>query len=1032
MTKSRFRLLLTSLFTVAILAMGLFTAPTLAAWAENDLPADTIEAVPDEAATDETGPTPDEQAPSQPDGAEPDDAPADDPAGDTPGLVEDPQNMPVEVSPFVLPETATGQTIPEGAVIVDFGGNGTFGRTYANQLRPYGFVQDLLLNYQVPVLWVIADDKAADADVDFTATTERIKPAGTTETRTYSTGAFIIMPEYVPFIQNAINQWGAGVDSKGKPTDGVVFDRVTEGFTAPVYGEVQSWPKTALDAKNGSIAGAYYTNAGIGFNKSSTKPAELDPRKPYFKEPSELTSCDDLYVMPHADPAVATHSNLLNFNEQGGYIWAGCHAVSVLENMQGTAGGITYPLGSFSFLTTNGMVPYGNHDDGSVPYETTTQRSDPIMQFWGTTDGSSQNGSEQIYLPSLTSQWRDTSRVLTWDPDQKNILPGKDQRSLGPAAQMVYGRGFGDPTNGMVMYQGGHDLTRSGTTAEKTAAQRAFFNFNLMTGIDRGPKVQAAADKTTVAAGQTVQLTADASGGEPAYRYQWTSSCGGSFDKATAQNPVFTAPTGADPVDCLLKVQVLDSCDRFAVDAVLLAVEAEKSTLTASKSVDVGETTPVIAGQTLTYTLTFSKVGNPAAHIDYVDNLAGVVDDAVIDQDSLVLSPPLQGNATATFNAAGDQLHVEGTLPQAVNTGTVTFTVTVKPDGERGDSNLGNFLVPAGQNPPTDCPAASTTCTANPVHSWTMEKAADPETGAEVSPGQEITYRVTAESVKGAIHAVILTDDLSDVLAYAEFVPGSAEVSLNGGTPEPMPDPAGTTLESDPVEVPPGGRAVLSYRVIVKDDAGFVTLTNRAHGIATHTVKPGDPASPTLPFPPMACTAEHPCSTTHAVLAGIFIEKWGTPEGAGDAGPIDGSAFEIRTDDNGAPADADPDAPILVTPVAGETGRFATSSLRPGDTYWLIETKAPAGHSLLAQPVAFTLDSQGAVTIHQSVLNPQATVVGNAADTIRVTDIAAIPLPLAGGLGVNLLVFGLLLAGAAGAVAWVIRRQLVPRTGPAE
>ena len=37
--------------------------------------------------------------------------------------------------------------------------------------------------------------------------------------------------------------------------------------------------------------------------------------------------------MPHADPTWATHSPLVAFNEGGGAIWTGCHAFSVLENV---------------------------------------------------------------------------------------------------------------------------------------------------------------------------------------------------------------------------------------------------------------------------------------------------------------------------------------------------------------------------------------------------------------------------------------------------------------------------------------------------------------------------------------------------------------------------------------------------------------------------------------------------------------------------------------------------------------------------
>lgn len=1021
MTKSRFPLLLTSLFTVAILALGLFTAPSLAAWAENGDSVSPTPMLEDDEASDASGLTPAPQEPAsdeQDSDAGAEEVPFEEPQ-DIKELAEDAGvallNTPEDVGTLSLPGTSTVQTIPEGALIIGFGGGGDFAGSRQNQLRPYGFVQDLLINYKVPVLWVIADGKSADSSVDFSATTVRLKPSvPAATTRNYSTGAFIVMPEYVPFIQNAINTWGGSTTSNG-----IVIDRATAAFDAPVYGKVQGWPRTVLDYQNGHLAGAYYNNAGIGYNAANTNPNNIDYRKPYFKAPSALVSCDDLYVMPHADPTVAGHSNLLPFNERGGYIWGGCHAVSKLENMSGTTGGVTYPLGSFSFLSTNGLVPFDKHGDGSPPYDSTSDRSDPIMQFWGKIDGASQNGSEQIYLPSRTSSWRGTSKVLTWDPTQANV----PSLSAGPAAAMVYGRGFGDPTNGMVMYQGGHRLDNSGTAAEQNAAQRAFFNFNLLAGLDRGLTVAATADKTTVNGGETVQLGATPSGGDPAYRYTWTSSCGGSFNNANAQNPVFTAPTNLTvQTDCLLTVELRDSCDRFAVDAVAIKVGPPISNLTIKKSVDVGTTTPVVAGQTLTYTLTFTKTGAAAQQLNHVDDLAGVVDDATVNKSSLVVTKSWgnAGNATAAFNTAGDRLTISGNMPEP-GTLTVTFTVTVKADGQRGDSNLGNFLMKSGETPPTMCPPESETCTTNPVSSWTASKTAAPATGAWVDPGQTVTYRVTATSSQGDIADVILTDDLSGVLGHATFVADSATLTIDGGTPIAVDDPAGNSLVTDKFDLPDGKAAVLSYRVKVNDDARLDILENSAHGTATHTVNPNDPNPTTQDFPPTSCTAEVPCSTEHKVTAPIFIEKWS----AKDAAALDGSAFDVRRDDNGAPADPDPDHPIMVTPVQGQTGLFSTSPLIPGETYWLIETKAPTGHSLLAQPVAFVLDAQGAVTIHHNVLNPQATVVSGAEDTIRVTDVAAIPLPLSGGLGVNLLAFGLLLAAAAGAITWVIRRQLV-------
>ena len=183
MTKSRFPLLLTSLFTVAILALGLFTAPSLAAWAENGDSVSPTPMLEDDEASDASGLTPAPQEPAsdeQDSDAGAEEVPFEEPQ-DIKELAEDAGvallNTPEDVGTLSLPGTSTVQTIPEGALIIGFGGGGDFAGSRQNQLRPYGFVQDLLINYKVPVLWVIADGKSADSSVDFSATTVRLKPS---------------------------------------------------------------------------------------------------------------------------------------------------------------------------------------------------------------------------------------------------------------------------------------------------------------------------------------------------------------------------------------------------------------------------------------------------------------------------------------------------------------------------------------------------------------------------------------------------------------------------------------------------------------------------------------------------------------------------------------------------------------------------------------------------------------------------------------------------------------------------------------
>ncbi|MFD6178431.1 LPXTG cell wall anchor domain-containing protein, partial [Isoptericola sp. NPDC060282] len=129
-----------------------------------------------------------------------------------------------------------------------------------------------------------------------------------------------------------------------------------------------------------------------------------------------------------------------------------------------------------------------------------------------------------------------------------------------------------------------------------------------------------------------------------------------------------------------------------------------------SKSVDPESGTAVAAGDTVTYTLTFQNTGTAPATVDRVDDLSGVLDDTEFVADSIVVDP--DDTVAASFNA--DRIVIVGEVPAAA-TVTVTYQVTVLPDGERGDNSLGNFLLDPGQDPPETCTDDNPDCTVNPA-----------------------------------------------------------------------------------------------------------------------------------------------------------------------------------------------------------------------------------------------------------------------------------------------------------------------------
>ena len=166
----------------------------------------------------------------------------------------------------------------------------------------------------------------------------------------------------------------------------------------------------------------------------------------------------------------------------------------------------------------------------------------------------------------------------------------------------------------------------------------------------------------------------------------------------------------------------------------------------------------------------------------------------------------------------------------------------------------------------------------------------------------------------------------------------------------------------------------------------------------------------------------------------IRIEKAGTqPVGTPNEDgtyPLDGAAFAIY--DNEA---------LAGTPVSVLDGgaQFVTAPLEPSRSYWLVETRAPAGHALLPRPVPFHItvgaDASSSTEIttdfgaddgFSSVrVIPAAAGTGDAAlPAIRVVDTQVGTLPNSGAAGIYpYLGLGAALIILSGGSAWARRRD---------
>ncbi len=428
--------------------------------------------------------------------------------------------------------SAATETLTTGSFIVNMG---VVPQTTGNGLKPYGMLYDLMKNYGVPIKWVISQSKAKDG-TDFTYNSVN-----------YKGGTFIIPYEFrTSTVNSRITYWTG---------QGVVGVTTTSALTVDVTVTLTTAPFWAMDIDNGDIAIDFLIDAGI-------------PSSAYaYRTPSSLTSCDDLFIMPHADPTWSTHGALFNWNltNKGG-IWAGCHAVSVMESS--VCQNPSNSSQNLNFLSTNRLVNYKNHDDGSAPF-THALPNDPVFQYMGTSDAAQDNGSEQIFMPiKTTSAWRATTKIGTFDPTQSDI----PTLSAGPAAVNLYGRGMGDNNRGLVMYQGGHDI--EGNNSANIAAMRMFFNWSYLACMDKAPVVSYSNIPAILANGTTytnITCSATSAVGSGSYTYQWFSSVSGTFSAPTSAVTNFT-PSTSSTVPAFVYCRVTDACGRITINPLSITV----------------------------------------------------------------------------------------------------------------------------------------------------------------------------------------------------------------------------------------------------------------------------------------------------------------------------------------------------------------------------------------------------------------------------------------------------------------------------
>jgi hypothetical protein len=582
---------------------------------------------------------------------------------------------------FWTPSVASADTVTfkAGSYVIDMGRPT---QTNGNALKPYGLIYDLVTNYHVPVNWAINPAKTTfrlDAGdpipVDFTATT-------TAGVKSYGGGSFIVDVGFLtPSVITAVNTWTG---------QGVVVDTLAAALTTEIYGRVTSFPRTVL-ATDGALVTPYYTNAGV-------------PAAAYrIGVPTDLSPCDDVFILTNNDLStwsVAYHQALLDFVANGGGLFAGGQSVSQIEN---TLVGTT----QLSFLS-NGLNPFYSHDDGTPPYSyNPAAANDPIMQIMNRLDAATANGSEQIYVPN-SLQWRAATTVAVYDPDHPNN-PAGGTSPFNRAAALAYGFAYGNPTKGLVVYEGGDSL--AGNDAANIAAQRAFFNFILTQGILKSP--WPAVTMPAIVQGTPATLLATISGGSGSYGYQWVSTDGGDFSAPSGTwnvgDPPLTTQYTMIAARDTIRLLVTDTCGRHGFFATNLGnteiVSIAKVNDAAEPATDGKFRLTVSGGPSLTNTnISYSVAGTATSGSDYAaltgtvlipagaaaaDIDIDVVDDVIVEAtETVVIELGSSDNAdisidslhdTASLNITDNDTAVYTINDVSANesAGTLTFTISV-------------------------------------------------------------------------------------------------------------------------------------------------------------------------------------------------------------------------------------------------------------------------------------------------------------------------------------------------------------------
>lgn len=296
--------------------------------------------------------------------------------------------------------------------------------------------------------------------------------------------------------------------------------------------------------------------------------------------------------------------------------------------------------------------------------------------------------------------------------------------------------------------------------------------------------------------------------------------------------------------------------------------------------------TPVVGGDTITYTVIGSNTGDLALAVDIADDLSGVLSPGSTLTGAPVATVYNKNGSTVAGTPAAAVTGIDLTWSGSVPSGgrvEIVYTVTVNADVAPGTVfvNLMSSVAtpPPGDWPPTIEPEPVTL--EHPVPGFVHSKTSDPGANVPVlgtAPNNEITYTVRGDNIGATPLDVVMEDDLSQVLEHSGIVTGAItsgptavvyneDGSVAGGVP-PAATISGTTMTwTGPLA--PGQYVEIVYTVTLDADIpGNIVVQNALSSYATPPG--GDPIVPddiTISNP----TPDYAHSKTSVPLSGTTV-----------------------------------------------------------------------------------------------------------------------------------------------------------------